>query len=77
MFKRKTKVERVFEHLLNYGSITQNEANKKYGASRLSAIIFDFKNKDGLNILSRWEKGKDRYGYPTRYVRYVLVEKEK
>ena len=66
MFKRKTKVERVFEHLLNYGSITQNEANKKYGASRLSAIIFDFKNKDGIKYFIKMGKRKRQIWIPNK-----------
>ena len=54
-------------------SITSMEAFKKFGATRLSAIIFDLRAK-GHDIQSIWEESTNRYGEPCTYVRYRLFE---
>ena len=52
-------------------SITSMEAFQKFGATRLSAIIFDLREY-GYNIVSIPEESLNRYDEPCRYVRYRL-----
>jgi hypothetical protein len=52
-----TKTGNVKKHLQKKGSITSWDAIIKYQATRLSAIIFSLKNRDGMIIESvRQEK---------------------
>ena len=61
----------VLEHLEKFGSITSMEAFEKYGATRLSAIIFEFR-KLGYDIETRDVTTKNRYGETCTYAKYVL-----
>lgn len=47
-----TKTAKVKEHLMSGKSITSWEAIQLYRATRLSAIIFELKNRHGLTIAS-------------------------
>lgn len=73
MAKKVTKTQQVFEHLLTNKSITSWEAIQKYGATRLSAIIFNLR-KLGYNIDTVTEVTKDRNGNACHYARYILNE---
>ena len=73
---KESQKERVLKHINQYGSITQKEAWELYGASRLSAIIYDLKYKDGYNIKTEMVKGKNRYGEPTCFGAYSFVEQD-
>lgn len=68
-----TKTSEILNHLKTNGSISSMEAINLYGATRLSAIIFEFRRK-GMEIESKWEETKDRYGNNCKYVRYRLIE---
>lgn len=68
---RITKTQRVIEHLLEKGSITSWDAIKLYGATRLSAIIFNLRDR-GFVIDSVYLDDTDRFGNPSRYVNYIL-----
>ena len=61
----------VLEHLKEHGSITSMEAFEKYGATRLSAIIFDFR-KLGYDITTHELVRKNRYGETCVFAKYVL-----
>ena len=61
----------VLNHLKEHGSITSMEAFENYGATRLSAIIFDLR-KEGYNIKCEMMGGKTRYGRKTNYGIYIL-----
>lgn len=65
------KTQKVIKHLKEKGSITSWEAIKLYGATRLSAIIFNLKER-GYIIDSLWMDDVDRYGNPSRYVKYIF-----
>lgn len=67
------KTKEVLKHLEKKGSITSWEAIKLYGATRLSAIIFNLRER-GYVIDSLWMENTDRYGNLSRYVKYVLKE---
>lgn len=69
-----TYLERIKRHLLDYGSITQLECAKEYGNYRLSEYIRQLRKIEGWNIKSVWQKGTNRYGEKTNYVKYELEE---
>lgn len=69
------KTNEVIKHLQEKGNITSMEAIKLYGATRLSAIIFNLR-KRGYVITNKQEVDTDRYGNECRYVRYVYVGKD-
>ncbi len=69
--KRITKTEQILNHLLENGHITSWEAIQEYGATRLSAIIFNLKEK-GYNIISEIRKGTDNNGNSYHFAIYHL-----
>ena len=71
-----TKADKVKEHLMSNGSITSWEAIKQYGATRLSAIIFNLR-KDGWDIDVERVTEKDRNGQKTTFAKYVLPKQFK
>lgn len=73
METKMTKTKAVLLHLEEKGSITSWEAIKEYGATRLSAIIFQLRHRYGMNIINEWVDFKDRYGNDARFVKYILV----
>lgn len=70
---RISKTQKVIEHLLKKGSITSWDAITLYGATRLSAIIFNLRDR-GYEIDTLMIEGKDRFGNESRYAKYVLKE---
>ena len=66
------KTKEVLKHLQTYGTITSIEAINLFGATRLSAIIFNLRRK-GYNIVSIDKVTKDRYGHRVPYSEYTLV----
>ena len=68
------KTKAIQFHLIENGSITSWEAIKEYGATRLSAIIFNLRHKYGMNIINEKENFIDRFGNHSYFVRYILVE---
>lgn len=69
------KSKQVKEHLLAKGTITSWEAIQMFHATRLSAIIFNLR-KQGYLIDSEWETSIDKEGRTSRFVRYILKNKE-
>ena len=72
---KQTQCERILRHLRDYGSITSLEAITEYGVLRLASRINDLKGQ-GYNISVSRGKGKNRYGEPTSFAVYHLVEEE-
>jgi len=68
------KTKAVMLHLEEKGNITSWEAIKEYGATRLSAIIYNLRHVYSMNIENKIEIFKDRYGNTCHYVRYILVK---
>lgn len=66
---------RVYKYLKSHKGITSMEAFEKFGATRLSAIIFNLK-KYGCKIESVHKTGKNRYGESVHFVQYQLVGEE-
>ena len=70
-----TKTKAVLLHLEEFGSITSWEAIKEYGATRLSAIIYNLRHKYNLNIENEVIEFVDRYGRKANYAKYILISK--
>lgn len=66
------KTKLILEYLKNNEGITSIQAFELYGATRLSAIIFNLR-KQGYIIENNWKYGKDRYGNYCRFVEYKLI----
>ena len=69
--KTAPQTERIYTHILAYGSITAAEAYQLYGCMRLASRICDLKRK-GYDIGKVTEEGKNRYGETERHARYFL-----
>lgn len=68
-----SKQDRVLEYLKRTkNGITSLEAINMFGATRLSAIIFNLKDR-GYIITDRFEEGSDRFGNIVRYKRYWII----
>lgn len=72
---KKSKKQRILEHLINEGFINSLIAFKKYGETRLSDKVYQLRN-EGYEIISQPAKGLDRYGNITFYVNYILKQKK-
>jgi hypothetical protein len=68
---KKTKKQQIKEHLLKNKSITSWDAIEKYGATRLSATIWTFIHKEGMNIVRDSVTMKDRNGNSCTYAKYI------
>ena len=71
------KTKAIMQHLLENGNITSWEAIKEYGATRLSAIIFNLRHKYKMNIVSQKVEFIDRYGDKSNFAKYILIKEEK
>lgn len=67
-----TKIGNVLNHLKKYGNISSWEAITLYKATRLSAIIYDLKEK-GYEFKTITEEN-DETG--SRYARYYLISQK-
>lgn len=70
------KTDQVMRHLQERGSITSMEAIELYGATRLSAIIFNLRHRRGMKIESVMTDGRDRYGNNVTYAVYKYAKKD-
>lgn len=71
--KKLTQRLEVLKYLKTHKGLTSIVAFEKFGITRLSAVIFDLR-KIGLNIISVWRTGTNRYGQTVRYVEYRLIK---
>lgn len=72
MLKTVTQCDRVLRHLNDFGSITSLEAMKEYGIMRLASRISDLK-RQGYRFKITVVAGKNRYGEPTHFNEYRLL----
>lgn len=68
-----SKTSEVLNHLKEHGSITSMEAIDMFGATRLSAIVFNLR-KRGYEIETVPMEMTDRYGHVGTYAKYVLKD---
>ena len=66
-----TKTKAVLQWLQTGTGISSMEAIKQFGATRLSAIIFNLR-KRGYNIETVTCEGTDRFGNKMQFARYYL-----
>lgn len=66
-----TQTQAVLEWLQTNASISSMEAIQNFGATRLSAIIFNLRKK-GYNIETVTCEGTDRFGNKMQFARYYL-----
>lgn len=66
-----TKTQAVLDWLKTHASISSMEAIRSFGATRLSAIIFNLRKK-GYNIETVKCEGTDRFGNKMQFARYYL-----
>ena len=69
------QTEKIARHLETYDSITSLEAMHEYGIMRLASRVSDLR-KSGFPVRAEYIRGKNRFGEPTCYARYILDEKE-
>lgn len=69
MRERLSQTDEILAHLQQYGTITSLQAITQYGATRLSAIIFDLR-KDGHIIEIKSKTAKNRRGTNTTFAEY-------
>lgn len=70
--KLNTTQQRVFNYLVDFGSITSLQAFNDLGETRLSARIFELIKK-GVNIGYDWLEVANRYGEKRRVKKYFIV----
>ncbi len=66
-----TQTQAVLDWLRTHASISSMEAIQNFGATRLSAIIFNLR-KRGYNIETVMVDGRDRFGNQMKFARYYL-----
>lgn len=66
-----TQTSQLTEYLLAGNSITSMEAFEKFGCTRLSARIFDMREK-GINVVTEIVDGRNRYGSYCQYAKYYI-----
>lgn len=71
--KNKSQVSEIIAHLRKYKEITSIIAIKKYGATRLSGIIYLLRDR-GFGIETEMVQGVNRYGHTMNYAVYHLVK---
>lgn len=70
-----TQNQRILDYIAEHGSITQKEADRFLGVTRLPSRIFDLRRM-GYNIIGETVKVKNRFGEPCRVKRYRLAVEE-
>lgn len=68
------QMAKIREHLRKHRSITSWDAIELYGCTRLSAKIFDLRNK-GWVIDTQMIEVKNRFGDETEIAKYILRKK--
>lgn len=67
-----TQEERVLRHMKQFDGITSWEAFCDYGITRLSAKIFNLRER-GYKIEGEWGEKTNRFGELVRFKKYKLV----
>ena len=70
MSRAKNQTTEILNYLQNEGTLTSKDAFDLFGATRLSARIFDLRKK-GYDIETRMVAGYTRYGDTCEYAVYV------
>lgn len=68
-----TQKDMVLDYMNQYGSISTLEAFRDLGITRLSARIFELKEK-GIRIGSKWTTAKNRFGKKVAFMTYYIEQ---
>lgn len=68
-----TQKEMILSYMRKHGGITQLEATRELGCTRLGARVWDLSHKDGVPIVSEMVTVKNRFGQKTVVKRYRLL----
>ena len=72
----KSQVQAIKEYLERGNTLTSREAFDLFGCTRLSAKIYELRNRYGMNIVCKWAKGKTRFGKNCYYgIYYLKIDK--
>ena len=66
-----TQREMVLQYIADHGSITSFQAYADLGVTQLATRISELKEL-GFVFKTEMQKGNNRYGKPTHYVKYYL-----
>ena len=72
MKKAKTQKSEVLRYMQTHAGITSIQAIEKFGATRLSDIIFRLR-KEGYEIETEQITRKNRYGHSVTFAKYSLI----
>ena len=80
--EKMTQTDRVYNHLKEHGFITNMQCHLLYGIRHCPSVIRNIKKKllfegSSFYIDTEPQKGCDRYGNKTNWLKYILKEKEK
>lgn len=64
--------EKILAFMRKHNGITVKTCQDKLGTTELRKMVSNLKNK-GYKIGDVWEYGFNRYGIPTRWKRYFLI----
>ena len=67
--EKTNKTKEVLNHLKEKGSITSMEAINEFGATRLSAIIFNLRKHYDIETIEM--VCNDRYGHECHFAKYM------
>ena len=67
-----TKTADILAYLQTGKPLSSLDAFRKFGATRLSAVIYQLRKVYNIESIPR--TGKDRYGNSVHYVDYLLVQ---
>ena len=68
----KDKTFKILDYLKEHGSITPQDALRKFGVFRLASIIYNLRTRYEYDIETSMEEGKDAEGNTVTYARYFL-----
>ena len=74
--RKPSQASRLLDYLKRFGSVTTWEAFQELGITRLSARIFEIKER-GYLIKTESITSKNRFGEPVHFNKYSLVEENK
>lgn len=66
-----TQKEMILKYITDFGSITSYQAYADLGVTQLATRITELKDR-GYKFKTEPQHGTNRYGKPTRYVKYYL-----
>lgn len=68
-----TQKQMVEKYINEFGSITPLDAFRDLGITKLATVVSDMK-KLGFVFYQKFETGQNRWGNPTKYMRYAFNE---